>query len=252
MKNLVLYHLISLLDIQKIDNENGANFSVVAGGADVCIYKHNPALSSKDDINHLYTMRVKPEVSQSEKDAHRYFKFDVKIPLTYEEAEGDRYGVTGTEAVPFDNNMQDSDNLYAHIFKLKEPGEYVIGASNSGETSNIYFLAVQGQKDGDIGSDVTSELGNEIDDVDFLTAAPTYADYHNNTLSLASFQFRGAFNNSYGQFKVSLHNNDLSLDFEGLDEPTFITQLRIVCGKALPSYYIKQTHYDKQNLPYRT
>ena len=196
-------------------------------------------------------------------DAHRYFKFDVKKTVIENGEEIIKNGVTGTEAVPFDNNMLDDDLLYAHIFKLPK-GEYVIGSKREyvpntnpkvKETADIYYLAVQGQNEGDIGSDTGSTIGNELDAVDFLTAAPTKADYPNNLVK-ANIQFFGQFNTLHGDFEVSLKYvdsaNRLSLLFEGPDDPVFVTKFSVTCSDTSPHYYIRNEKFTKIYHPYRT
>ena len=247
----------------KIDNENGANVSVVARRHDVTIYQHHSDVASSSDIVPVYTMRAtKASTDVPSIDAHRYFKFDVKKTVIENGEEVDVYGVTGTEAVPFDNNMLDDDELYAHIFKLPQ-GEYVIGTSrqyvqgtnDTKQTSDIYYLAVQGQNEGDIGSDTGSTIGNELDAVDFLTAAPTKAQYPD-SLAYAKIQFFGQFNTMHGDFEVSLKNvdsaNHLSLLFEGPDDPTFVTKFSVTCSDESPHYYIRNEKFTKIYHPYRT
>lgn len=239
----------------KIDNEAGANVSVVARRNDVTIYSHHSNSSSQDDIEPLYAMRATPASKYESMDAHRYFKFDVQKTVIEDGEEVVKKGVTGTEAVPTGNNMIDDEKtLYAHIFKL-DKGEYVIGSSGSGVTSDIFYLAVNGQNDGDIGSDVTSEVGNVLDEVDFLTEAPTKVNYPNG-LTKANLQFFGEFNTTHGDFEVNLNNvssvNRLALDFEGPDDPMFVTKLHVICDAQNPHYYVRGTKRTDIFLNYRS
>ena len=239
----------------KIDNENGANVSVVAKRNDVTIYNHHSNTSSTNDIVPLYTMRATKASNDSPTiDANRYFKFDVKQTVIEGGHEVNKYGVTGTEAVPYGDNMLDDDLLYAHIFKLPK-GEYVIGSPASGVTSDIYYLAVQGQNEGDIGTDTGSAIGNTLDEVDFLTVAPVKSDFPNN-LVLADIQFYAQFNTSTGDFEVALKNvesiNRLSMLFEGPDDPMFVNKFSVTCSADFPHYYIRNEKFTKNHHPYRT
>ena len=243
----------------KIDNENGANVSVVAKRNDVTIYSHHSTVQSSSDITPLYTMRVKSASSDisPDIDAHRYFKFDVKKTVIEDGKQVIKTGVTGTEAVPFDNDMKDSNNLYAHIFKLPQ-GEYVIGAaadgSNNDSTADIYYLAVQGQNDGDLGSDIVSEIGNVLDDVDFLTQVPSKSAFPND-LAKADFQFYAQFNSLQGDFMVNTVSlsatNYISLEFEGPDDQIFVNKLALTCNSLSPHYYVRGEEITKGYHPYR-
>lgn len=241
----------------KIDNDNGANVSVVARRHDVTIYSHHSNVQTKSDIVPLYSMRAKSASQDASIDAHRYFKFDVQQTVIEDGEEVIKPGVTGRSAVPFDDNMADDDNLYAHIFKLPK-GEYVIGAAADGNknttTSDIYFLAVQGQNDGDLGSDIVSEIGNVLGDVDFLTEAPTKANYPND-LAKSNFQFFAQFNSLEGDFKINTvsqnASNYLSLEFEGPDDVEFVNKLSLICNSTSPKYYVNGEEFNKIFNPYK-
>ena len=241
----------------KIDNENGANVSVVARRNDVTIFSHHSNVQASSDIVPLYTMRVSSASNDASIDAHRYFKFDVQKEVIEDGQPVIKKGVTGTQAVPFDDNMQDNDNLYAHIFKLPQ-GEYVIGAASDGNkneaTADIYFLAVQGQNDGDLGSDIVSEIGNSVSDIDFLTEEPTKAAYPND-LAKADFQFYAQFNTLQGDFMVNTRSvntsNYISLEFEGPTDPRFVNKLALTCSSASPRYYVKGEEFTKIYHSYR-
>lgn len=246
----------------KIDNDNGANVSVVARRDDVTVYQHHSNLSSKDDIVPLYTMRAKNANTDATKDAHRYFKFDVEKVVEENGEPTVKKGVTGTEIVPYEINgdMNDDNNLYAHIFKLPK-GEYVLGAADNGtsdhnNTADIYYLAVQGQDNGDLGSDEISEVGNVLRDVDFLTEQPTKVNFPS-SLAKADFQFFAEFNTTHGDFVVNTTNNVgstnyVSLEFEGPDDPLFVSKLSLISFSNNPRYYVRGTELNRTFYPYRT
>lgn len=241
----------------KIDNENGANVSVVARRNDVTVYSHHSNVSSSSDITPLYTMRVQSASNDASIDAHRYFKFDVSKEVVEDGETVIKRGLTGTEAVPFEDDMVDDNNLYAHIFKLPM-GEYVLGAAADGKsndsTADIYFLAVQGQNEGDLGSDIVSEIGNVLDDVDFLTVEPTKATFANGLVK-AQFQFVAQFNTLHGDFVVNTVNVNstdyLSLEFEGPDDPRFVNSLSLISSSTSPRYYVRGEEFTKIYHTYR-
>ena len=241
----------------KIDNENGANVSVVAKRNDVTVYSHHSNVQSASDIVPLYTMRAKAASADASIDANRYFKFDVEKTVIEDGEEVIKKGVTGTTAVPYGDDMLDDGELYAHIFKLPQ-GEYVLGAGkvdgSDNATADIYFLAVQGQNDGDLGSDIVSEIGNVLSDVDFLTAEPTKATFPDG-LSKAEFQFVAQFNTLVGDFKVNLVNVNsvdyISLEFEGDDNPRFVNSLALISNSTSPRYYVRGEEFTKIYHTYR-
>ena len=223
----------------QIDNENGANVSVVGNGNDISIYSYNPN-SSSDDVTRMYTMNSYNNGSTI--DHHRYFTYDVET------------GATSTHTVNNAENMYDNHGaLYAHVFKLPQ-GHYVLGGSgaHNDATANIFFLAVQGQTDADIGGNVTAELGSTLSDVDFLVSAPTKADFPNG-LDKALFNFSADFNSQSGDFTVGTHtangNNYLSLSFE--DTPVFVTYLSAYSTSNSPRYYIREEEFTKTFHVYR-
>ena len=224
----------------QIDNENGANVSVVGNNNDISIYSYNPH-SSANDVTKMYTMKSANVNGNDDIDVHRYFTYDVED------------GTTSTQTVNNGNNMKDGGALYAHIFKLPQ-GHYVLGGSgaNNNATANIYFLAVQGQTDADIGGNVTAELGNALNDVDFLLSEPTKADFPN-SLDKALFNFSADFNSQSGDFIVGTQtvsaNNYLSLSFE--DAPVFVTYLSAYSTSNSPHYYIRNEEFTKTFHVYR-
>lgn len=154
------YHCPPNSIVFHIDNEEGANVSVIGNGdSNISIYSYD---SSRDGNTptRLYTMK---SANSGKAESKRYFEY------TYS---GENAGVTGTTAVEVGNDMKDSGDLYAHIFKLTEPGDYVIGSSDSGKNANIYYLAVQGQNAGDYGPIDTYLTGKSVEDVDFLLRSP--------------------------------------------------------------------------------
>ena len=177
-----------------IDNENGANVSVVGNKNNITIYSYDPTGVSKA-ITPLYTMMCKNNTSDV--DNHRYFEYDAST------------GVTGTETKKYGEddegtgaNMQDDNALFAHIFKLP-PGDYAIGSAHETEKANIYFLCVQGQTDAELDSTTMTFLGDELSNCDFLTEAPTrdgyYADY-----ALSQFTFNVMCNDNSGTLNVDI------------------------------------------------
>ena len=270
----------------KIDNDHGANISVVANNANVSIYSFDSS-SSSGKLKEICTMYSSNYNDVGDTDAHRYFEYNPT-----------NKGKTGTETAPYGTNweqlsltsafnygagspldnvnnpelndyylntstdqlfqycyseenemnewilissdvvsgsgspngnaelleeardtyyfdttgeelykrgiggpsyMKDDKALYAHIFKLPK-GEYAIGASSdTSEAANIYYLAVQGQEDADLGNNyIQASVGNSVTDVDFLVSQPMYPDYNEDstrcTLDVAYFSFKSEFN----------------------------------------------------------
>ena len=199
-----------------IDNPNGANVSVVGNNANITIYS-NDSSSSEGAIDPLYTMKSE---NNSGDDMHRYFTYDV--------ASGD---VSPTTVV---NNgaMGDAGVLYGHIFKLPK-GEYILGSDNDKKKANVYFLAVQGQSDGTIGTNETITLDQAIEDVDFLLTAPTFVNYPAG-LDKALFSYSGVFNTSSGVITNDYYamgdNRYMRVAFN--NSPIFVTQLHLRSRKV--------------------
>ena len=233
----------------KIENENGANVSVVANNADVSIYSFDSSTSSGGTTKICTMMSGNRNSSEPDGtignlpediDHHRYFTYNA---LT---------GETGTESVIYGagedetSYMLDNNALYAHIFKLPK-GEYAIGSSSGNATANIYFLAVQGQTEGTIGDAEKANVGNAVTDVDFLLAEPTLADYPS-TLSAALFSFKSEFNSSVNKvFQVDVKTIDshkyVSLIFE--DNPQYVTYLLTLSREHNHIYYINNVEIDR-------
>ena len=152
------------------------------------------------------------------------------------------------------DDMVDNGALYAHIFKLPK-GEYCIGASSG--TANIYFLGVQGQTRGTIGTNNRAILGDKaITDVDFLLAEPTYNAYHrfnNELLSLANFSFNAEFKKviyvpQYHEFYVTVHNGYIKLSFK--DNPQFVKKLIAISrSQDNHKFYINGTLINDTQYP---
>ena len=195
--NSIVFHL-----------DRKANVSVVGNNDDITIYNYDPAQSNNNNTKRAFTMR---STNGNSTDYHRYFTYDVAS------------GLTGVKAVNMPS-LSDNDALYGHIFKL-DAGDYVICASNS--TANIYFLAVQGQENGEMGTDdiQTGVGGNELDNVDFLLTRPSD---NNGTLDRAYFTFKANFNGvgNYLEVKPNNANNPtyINVDVRG-NSPKFITYL---------------------------
>ena len=255
-----------------VDNDNGANVSVVANKKNVSIYKFKT--NGTGSITKLYTMKC--ENSEfSVIDSHRYF--------TYDYSNGQ--GTTSTKTIAYSENlMKETDVLYAHIFKLPklETGwAYAIGASESGDANkaNLYYLAVQGQTEGNLGTQ-TAQVGNVLDDVDFLIARPEKSDYSVNetiydngtpddpsddttttTISyniakLAQFNFSSNFNEAKGG--VLTINTDSEVvsaqtytypNFVYDNDPQFITYLFVYDYKTIPAFFVNSTKWSTGSSP---
>ena len=245
-----------------IKNDNGAKVSVIGNKNDISIYKFRTDRAG--DPTKLYTMK---SVNTEELDSHRYF--------TYDYTDGHN-GATGTLATPYaENLMGDGGALYAHIFKLPKLPEgwaYAIGSaagntrdgSNDAQKANLYYLAVQGQTDGTIGSSV-AKVGNVLEDVDFLINAPVKSDYvvtnteiagepvtqiTFNSSKLAYFNFTSNFNTTSGTFTVGTQEVEIDgvghtlLNLQYNNDPQFITYLFAYDYKAEPAFCIKGLKYE--------
>ena len=242
-----------------IENDHGANVSVVGNGCNITIYKFNTASSAAPQK--VYTMKCD---NSNDIDSHRYFSYDYR----------DGYnGATSTLAVPYSENMMgDGGALYGHIFKLDKLPEgwaYAIGSDSNDVKANIYYLAVQGQTDGTIGSSM-AKVGNVLDDVDFLIDAPIKADYvvqktieneqeittiDFNSSKLANFNFTSEFNTTTGS--VTVNTSDVIVDATEYtlinihynNNPKFITYLFAYDFKAEPAFCINEAKYATGTSP---
>ena len=224
----------------RIENPNGANVSVVGNGGDLTIYKYNPNTSNNEGENKttaLYSMRSS---NVGGDDAHRYF--------TYDAGTGD----VGTETVQNDNSMHDGGALYGHIFKLPQ-GDYVLGGRTG--TANVYFLAVQGQTEGTIGTNDLVTVGEEVTDVDFLLEAPSYADFDVNTglSARALFSFKAVFNTASGSVVVDVEEVSLKkyMKITFATSPTFVTYMLTYSRHTEHIYYINGVVHDSVNYTYQ-
>lgn len=217
----------------KIENEAGANISVVGNKSDISIYGFDSSTSG-GGVTKMYTMK---SANTSTTDSHRYFTYD------YSDAAN---GATSTETVKYsEHNMGDGDALYAHIFFLPQ-GEYAIGSS--GDTkANLYYLAVQGQTAATIDTNTMANIGGSLRNADFLLEAPTKANFPSG-LSPASFDFTSTFNTNNGTFNVTTKEVSsetfLSLEFE--DSPLFVTYLFAYAYEENPKFYVNNTAYQNQ------
>lgn len=218
----------------RIENPNGANVSVVGGGSDISIYGYDPS-TSDGGTTELYRMKSSHAGST---DAHRYFTYDVAT------------GATGNSAVVNGGDMKESNALYGHIFKLPQ-GDYAIGSSSDSE-ANIYFLAVQGQTEGSIGTNDIVSIGDAVSDVDFLLEAPTLADYPSG-YNKALFSFGALFNNTHGEFvmDVVIINDKKYMRVTFDTSPTFVTYVLTYSRHTEHTYSINGTFYNEVNHTYQ-
>ena len=217
----------------KIENPNGANVSVVGNGADISIYSYDPSQQS-GGVTEQYRMK---SANDAGTDGHRYFTYDVAT------------GETGTSAVVNGGSMTDGGALYGHIFKLPQ-GDYAIGSS--GGTANIFFLAVQGQTEGSIGTNDLVSIGDAISDVDFLLEAPTLADYPNG-YNKALFSFGALFNNTHGEFTMDVVtvNDKKYMRVTFATSPTFVTYVLTYSRHTEHTYSINGVFYNEVNHTYQ-
>lgn len=210
----------------RIENEYGANVSVVGNGADISIYRNNP--NSSAGITKLYTMRSS---NPDETDILRYFTYDVET------------GATATETTISNNMTDDVSNLYGHIFTLPQ-GDYVLGASSG--TANIYFLAVQGQNNATIGEKETTYIGAAIDNCDFLTEAPSSTNTFPFISTQAMLTFKSTFNSLSGSMQIDVQTvgNKKYISITFLDNPRFVTYLFLYSKHPEHTYYVNGQMFD--------
>ena len=244
--------------IFNVENEHGANVSVVGNQNNISIYKFNT--NSTSAPTKLQTMKCD---NSSDIDAHRYFSYDYR---------DGHNGATSTLAVPYaDNMMGDGGCLYGHIFKLdKLPAGWAYAiASENNNPANLYYLAVQGQTDGTIGSSM-AKVGNVLDDVDFLIDEPTKADYvvtktvedevetitiDFNSEKLAEFNFTSEFNTTSGTFIVNTADVTVSatqytlINIHYVNDPQFISYLFAYDYKGTPAFCINEAKYATGSSP---
>lgn len=249
----------------KIDNESGANISVIGSEADISVYRNwkndstgKPA--GVGDLEELFTMRSKKDTNP---DTARFFPYTLHASTTEDNPTGDPVS-SGTGLIePQDDSMQANSALYAHTFKL-EKGEYVLGSSKklaNNEKAKIYYLAVQGQDDANLGRISEVYMGRGVEDVDFLLADPVPAIPPANPLEYvkgqttaggvalekAEFSFGGNFNTSAGGIQIKKKDDAPYLQIlfnEGFTPANgCTTALLAYCRKASPHYYLNNTEY---------
>ena len=211
-----------------------ANVSVVGNGNDIGIYSFDPTKSA-NDIKELYTMRAK---NVGTADSHRYFKYDFE---------------TGETATAIDNtvgnNQTDSGALYAHIFKLPH-GDYIIGGSSRSVyqgTANLYFLAVQGQSNAELGAADIIAIGGTAKPIDFLLSDTglNANPFSVGGLEVAKFSFAAQFDNTSGHMEVTTEetSGDIQVLFNQGAGNSCTTKVLAYCRADSPSYYLNSSHY---------
>ena len=222
-----------------IENENGANVSVIGGGNDLSIYSYDPS-TLEGGVNKIYTMKC---ARDNTTDTMRYFKYTL--------SSGETSGHTTDIIEENGDSMKNSDYLYAHIFKLPK-GHYVLGAANDNAIANVYFLCVQGQTDANIGDNTQASIGSAVTDVDFLLEPPTYADYPN-SLKFAEFSFKSNYNlmlNKIFEVNVTEQNSKKYLNLLFQRNPDFVTYLLLIHRGEDPKYYINNVAYTNGTYVY--
>ena len=208
-----------------ISNPTGANVSVVGCQKDISIYSFNSSVEDQTPTE-LYTMRSRPDNLDY---GHRFFTYQYGDE-TDEHGNEIKSGTTGTKAeIRTNSEMRENGSaLYAHIFRIDEPGDYVIGSSRKTATNakaRVYFVCAQGQEDAEMGPPKIATLGNTIEDVDFLLSNPlgTNPASPNDPIVIqeAEFQFKAEFNLQTGEFTVGiqiyLENPYINLIFNRVD-----------------------------------
>ena len=244
----------------KIDNETGANVSVIASDADVSVYRNwkNDATGKPagvGDLEELFTMRSRGLADSV--DTARFFPYTLHAVTSEDNPTGDPVAHGSGVIVPQEGNMSADNALYAHTFKLPK-GEFVLGASKKLNQGNakIYYLAVQGQEDANLGRVSEAFLGKGIEDVDFLlsdpcpTPAPVSPSPYSPgvttaggvALEKAEFSFEGNFNTGAGGIQIKKKDDDTCIQilFNGsFSTPNVCTDaLLAYCRKASPRYFL--------------
>ncbi len=230
--------------IFKIENEKGANVSVVGSERNISIYKFRTNASA--DPVELYTMYSENILSEDPRyvDSHRYFTYDYRPSAN---------GATSDVCVPYsDYNMGDGDKaLYGHIFHLPKSEDgymYAIGRAGGGFAFNdgkarLYYLAVQGQTAGTIDTNKIADVGNHLDNVDFLTTEPSKSDYTSvdgYTPKRAFVNFSANFNTTDGELDVATKTVAATdyLLFEFDNDPQFIMAMTAYDFKTIHGFYV--------------
>ena len=213
----------------RIENENGANVSVVGNNNDITIYSNNPD-SSSGSCTALYSMKAS---ATGGTDNNRYFRYDVET------------GVTDTEAVINPNMSSEGGQLYGHIFKLPQ-GDYVLGSR--GGTANLYFLAVQGQNNATLGDKTTTYIGSAVEEVDFITEAPSSTNVFPFTEYQSYVSFKANFNMLPGTMDITTETYNtkkyISITFNDVVGQRFVTYLFVYHRETDHRYFINGTRYD--------
>lgn len=249
----------------KIDNETGANISVIGSDADISVYRNwkNDSTGKPvdaPDLEELFTMRSR---KNNDTDTARYFPYTLHA-TTDDNPNADPVS-NGTGLIePQEGNMAAGSALYAHTFKL-DKGEYVIGSSKklSQGTAKIYYLAVQGQDDANLGRVSEVYIGKGVEDVDFLLADPlpdtppvSPLEYVKGettrggvALVKAELSFEGNFNTQTGGIQIKKKDDETCLQIlfnDGYNPTnTCTTALLVYCRKLSPRYYLNSTAYTK-------
>ena len=102
--------------------------------------------------------------------------------------------------------MRDGGALYGHIFKVPR-GDYVIGSSRKSDgnpdQANLYFLAVQGQSDAELGTTDLITVGGRALNVDFLLSNAGLYPFDVTALQPAYFAFEAFFDTGVGTLEVT-------------------------------------------------
>ena len=225
-----------------IDCEYGANVSIAGNGDDITIYGFD-STTPDGGVTPLYSMK---NTTTTGIDTLRAFKYDVDSGET---------ATTITDIPPTNTNtnLYDSGQIYGHIFHLPK-GDYVVGARNANQFSNIYFLAVQGQKNASIGSKEIAEMDAKLENVDFLLAAPTVDAYHaknGQSLNIALISFKAIFNDHEGQLFAGIpedaeDKNHFYIVFEDPPSGTlFVTKMFVHSQHDDHVFYINGVQYTR-------
>lgn len=243
----------SLLPLKSVNfsvsNKNGANVTVLASnqlltnkfdhqvaytgkGQYVSIYKKDKSIGENKISNSgnipLTSMFLPYNMQGSHStNSFAYFNYD---PIT---------GTTDTKAT-FEDTID--SKLFAHTFRLEEPGEYFIGSPNGNVA--LYYVCAQGQEAGNTGSGtVIYDRDNFLKNIDFLLYDPKNSNYKNLSIEerRAYFSLELIFDNTPAEldiFKVSCddvehklvinkpsnlmyimikNNNKLAFEFDGVN-----------------------------------
>lgn len=252
----------------KIDNEEGANVSVVGSGLDLSIYRNwandttgKPA-GVKGNIEELFTMRSR---NQQGIDSGRHYDYTLNPEITEDNPNGDPVA-SGTGLIsPADDGMSADGFLIGHTFHLKK-GDYVLGSAsyNGNDKAKVYYLAVQGQNDANLGHLTEIALGDETDDVDFLLSDPNPNPFPQVTIPYvegeatragvalikALFAFEADFNTGIGGLQVKKKDDEVAIQilFNGsYSTPNTMTDhIFARCRADNPQFYLNNQAYTEK------